>query len=72
MEDKYLEAKNDFDRAIKNASVEDIEKAREGFGISAMKFAMRYTTPDKNQELYYRIYNIYYDFFTNLNKKGIK
>jgi len=62
----FLEAKKDFEMLIKNSTKEDIEKAKPAFGISAAKFAMRYANPEEDKELYYKIYNIYFDYFNNL------
>jgi len=62
-EETIQQAQKDFYKMISNSSKEEIEKAQTGAGLSAAKFAMRYTSPDKNQDLYNKIYNIYFDYF---------
>jgi len=64
----FNKAKNDFERAIKNATEEEIALVKNScFGILAMKFAMKYVNPKDSQKLYTRIYNIYFDYFNNLD-----
>lgn len=64
----FMEAKHDFEEAINGATDEELKKCLPGFGIGAMRFAKRYIDPNKNNELYKRIYNIYFDFFLTLSK----
>lgn len=60
----YYKAKKDFEEAITTTRNEELLEIKNGaYGLYAMKFALKYTSPKKNQELYNKIYNIYYKFF---------
>lgn len=62
-EQEYQIAKNAFDKMIANSTPEEIQKGIPGFAISAARFAHQYADPKKNQELYNRVYDIYYGYF---------
>ncbi len=68
MTDKQIfqKAKSDFVQALASTSKKDIEEARAGFAISAMRFTRRYIEPTQNQALYNNIYNLFYNYFDNL------
>lgn len=61
----YNQAKTVVDNSLKNTTPEEMQKAKTGSGFAAAKFAMRYTSPEKNQRLYNAIYNLYFDAVKN-------
>lgn len=64
-----FKAKNDFEKAIKGKTKHELKEYLPGFGIKAMRFAIKYIHPDENKELYDKIYNIYFNFFYKLDKE---
>ena len=56
----YQEALADWKDALHNIPPANVEAARTGCGLSAAAFACKYTSPTKNQELYTRIYDIFW------------
>jgi hypothetical protein len=64
--DKYILAKSEFNKAINKISKKELLKYKDGCGISAWKFAIKYIKPEQDQNIYNKIYNIYYDYFNQL------
>lgn len=60
---KLIEAEEAVKKMLAGSSAKDIEDAQNGLGISAARFAMRYADPKKNQELYDKVYNLFFDTF---------
>lgn len=59
----YQEALSEFQAALARTSPADVEAARTGCGLGAARFACTYVTPEKNQALYNRIYNIFWNHY---------
>jgi len=59
----YLLALANFNTALANTPPADVESRRIGCGLWAGRFACQYTKPEKNQVLYTRIYNIFWNHF---------
>ena len=62
-----IKAKKDFKRIIKNSEKKDLIACKKGgYGIFSAKFAMQYTNPDKEPEIYNKIYYLFYNYFEKL------
>ena len=59
----YQLALDDFNAALASTTPADVEKARVGCGLGAAHFAYSYVTPEKDQALYARIYDIFWNHF---------
>ena len=59
----YQRALSEFKAALAHTSPTDVEAARVGCGLLAARFACTYVTPKKNQPLYDRIYNIFWNYY---------
>lgn len=66
----FEQAKADFDKMLAGSTPEQIKEVKDkgGAGFSAAKFALRYVKPEKDQKLYNKIYNLYFDEFTSGKK----
>lgn len=60
---KLIEAEEAVKKMLAGSSAKDIEDAQNGLGITAARFAMKYADPKKNQELYDKVYNLFFDTF---------
>jgi len=65
-EDLIKKAKNDLNVALENSTIQELENAKIGYGISASKFARRYADPLKDNETYKVIYDYYCDIFESM------
>ena len=59
-------ARLDLEAILENSTIQQLEEAKIGFGLSAAKFACRYVNPLKDQETYREVYNLYYDVFKSM------
>lgn len=57
---KLIEAEEAVKKMLAGSSAKDIEDA---LGITAARFALKYADPKKNQDLYDKVYNLFFDTF---------
>lgn len=60
---KLIEAEEAVKKMLAGSSAKDIEDAQNGLGITAARFALKYADPKKNQDLYDKVYNLFFDTF---------
>lgn len=59
----YQEAQTMFNDALARHTETEIQSARAGCGLRAARFACTFVKPEDNQNLYTRIYNIFWDYY---------
>lgn len=59
----YQAALSEFNEALAGTPPSEVEQARSGCGLRAARFACQYVRPEKDQALYNRIYDIFWNHF---------